>query len=1088
MKKLSIIIILLFSVLSGYSQIDTLFWFAVPEVDDTHGDQPILLRFVTNSEDSDISISVPASDNFETISLSLPAKSTETVDLTEYKTLLENTEFDIVSNKGLLIRSSNPISAYYEVSNVTNADVFSLKGTNGLGESFYACFQNHWHNKAESVTLPWRGYPSQNTWATNSWSSIDIVATEDGTVIEIVPTADIEKSDGTVYPENIPFSISLNRGQTYSAKAASRRAEDHLDGTKITVTTPDKPIAVTVKDDGVLAFSEETEKIGGDLLGDQLIPVGIIGKDYIVMKGDVERETALYNDDYLGERVFVVATQDDTRIQLFSPSGGQITEQTIDEQETASFLIDNYQYTKISANKDVYVFHVSGFRYELAAAVIPPLKDCSGTQKMAFTKAYEAEGDWIDSDENFRMNIMVKQGAEGCFTISGTEQTWLTADDFTPIPNSEWSYATIIPTNEQVSVNNTYFIENQCAIFHLGVLNVSKYGSDKAAFYGYFSSFYQENLQRFISGRNHCVGDTVVMAGSGSTYYKWNGPTQYLSSLNNDTVYVTGMPAGSYRYFLEMEDPCGNKKVYSMYFTVHEYPSGEIEGEPEICLDSVAREYSVQYYEGATYNWDVQNANIELYEDSFSPYFSFQTEGTATLSVAVDNNGCAGTLEKEVRVVEMPVPEIEITDNLLCEGETITIPAEVNTSNNTISWYGRGIYFLDDRAVLQPNFTAQNAGVFDLRLRVVNDNTCIAEEEIEITVYTNPVVDAGADTTVFYKQSIEMTPEIISENGYNTLWTPAEVFEDNSIENAQTNQYVWDDQWLYLTAVDVESGAECSGKDSLFISVKPRLIFTSEFSNDTICRGDQKHFEVAFEGGNEDGYLTQWYVNGVEIDGENTNNLTLTMTEPINTVKVEVTDLFDTIEGEFMVYTLERPDVRFDYEPKEDIYPHDTIVFINQTEFVNYENLQFYWEFDGNRVEVENNDTTSFIYEKVGEYHPSLIAEDVVSGCITEYEKPLTVEANPICRIVYPNTVLPLKPDDNVFTAEAVKGIDVDGFKVRIYNRYGQKLYESENLQFEWDCIYNGKPVTQDVYVYQCEAMCEDGRELLINGDITVLK
>ena len=56
-------------------------------------------------------------------------------DLTPFLNELENMPFDEVHNKGLFLHSTTNISAYYEVGQTLNTDIFALKGANALGTS-----------------------------------------------------------------------------------------------------------------------------------------------------------------------------------------------------------------------------------------------------------------------------------------------------------------------------------------------------------------------------------------------------------------------------------------------------------------------------------------------------------------------------------------------------------------------------------------------------------------------------------------------------------------------------------------------------------------------------------------------------------------------------------------------------------------------------------------------------------------------------------------------------------------------------------------------------------------------------------------
>jgi gliding motility-associated-like protein len=51
-----------------------------------------------------------------------------------------------------------------------------------------------------------------------------------------------------------------------------------------------------------------------------------------------------------------------------------------------------------------------------------------------------------------------------------------------------------------------------------------------------------------------------------------------------------------------------------------------------------------------------------------------------------------------------------------------------------------------------------------------------------------------------------------------------------------------------------------------------------------------------------------------------------------------------------------------------------------------------------------------------------------------------------------------------------VKGENLQDFKMLVYDRWGEKIYESENPNEGWDGTYRGNPVQNDTYVYQVTA------------------
>ena len=59
----------------------------------------------------------------------------------------------------------------------------------------------------------------------------------------------------------------------------------------------------------------------------------------------------------------------------------------------------------------------------------------------------------------------------------------------------------------------------------------------------------------------------------------------------------------------------------------------------------------------------------------------------------------------------------------------------------------------------------------------------------------------------------------------------------------------------------------------------------------------------------------------------------------------------------------------------------------------------------------------------------------------------------------------------------------------RIYNRWGQKIFETTNLTGSgWDGKFNDVPQPEGVYVYMIDATFKDGQKEHRQGNVTLLR
>lgn len=500
-RKTLLIVHLLFLINFAIAQTDKDFWFVAPEVTSTHNDRPVYLRISTLASPSTVTISQPADPSFSPITVKIPANQTNSVDLTAFITKIENgiPAANVIENKGIHIVSSANINIYYEVlgsnnvGKVLSSDIFTLKGRNALGTKFYTPFQNQLPNSNNAL--------NSNIYGA---SSFDIVATADNTTITITPSKAI-----VGHAAGVPFTITLNKGQTYSAKATGLLGTDHLSGSLI---VSNKPIAVTTKDDSIV------QNNAIDLAGDQLVATNTVGKDYIIVKGFLNT-----NGVNLGDRAIIVAAADKDSIFI-----GGVFKVVINAGETY-----NYQVTGaaefIRTSQSTYVFHLSGFGDEVGGALLPPIK-CTGSRQVAVTR---------DTDEPFYLNILVKKGGENGFTLNGNT-TLIPASAFKAVPGTmvagEWLYASIKYEPSQVASGSNSLIANTLQDFHLAIINGEATGA--GCRYGYFSDYGSTTLK--------LGNDATICKGQSHTFSIEPGFANVLWSTSSNANSITVSTAGAY--------------------------------------------------------------------------------------------------------------------------------------------------------------------------------------------------------------------------------------------------------------------------------------------------------------------------------------------------------------------------------------------------------------------------------------------------------------------------------------------------------------------------------------------------------------
>jgi gliding motility-associated-like protein len=85
-----------------------------------------------------------------------------------------------------------------------------------------------------------------------------------------------------------------------------------------------------------------------------------------------------------------------------------------------------------------------------------------------------------------------------------------------------------------------------------------------------------------------------------------------------------------------------------------------------------------------------------------------------------------------------------------------------------------------------------------------------------------------------------------------------------------------------------------------------------------------------------------------------------------------------------------------------------------------------------------------------------------------------------------PNAFTPLSNDRN--NTIYVRGFGIAKLRFVIWNRWGQKIFETESKQKGWDGKYKGVVQPMDVYAYTLEVEFTDGSKTTKKGDITLIR
>jgi gliding motility-associated-like protein len=785
------------------AQTDTLFWFVAPEAGSggAQFDLPIVFRVSTLGNPSQIVLDIPANGTFTPIVVNLGANSTQTIDLSAYLNLVENRPPDQILNKGIRIRATYPITVYYEVVSSycnCNPELFSLKGNKALGTKFFTPFQDTFRNGGM-----WNYSPAP-------FSAIDIVATEDNTKVTISPTKDIVGHLG-----GSTFTITLNKGQTYSATATSREGNQHLGGSKV---VSDKPIAITIKDDKI-GFS-----FCADLAGDQLIPVDYIGNEYIVMKGFLD----------LPDRIYMLAVENNTDVYIDG-----VLVRTLNEGEYFFHRLYNSS-VYINSSKNIYVLHITGLECEMGMAIIPPI-NCTGSLQLGFARA---------SSDNFFLFILVENGGQNNFLLNGNPNAIdVSKFSFVPGTMNQWLFSVQLIDTNKLPPNSSNLLENNTNRFHLGILHETSINGNVAngTKYGYFSDFGHSFINTYAEKPNLCIGDTIKLFGQTDTTanYFWSGPNGFYSTEQNPFILNAAQLHEGFYYFNTSAPLCGSGQD-SVFISVSQKPSPpQLTSNSPICVGEDLKIYVVNkpndsltvVWYNSDFDWiqdgDTLTINNSTYNDSGNYYAVYKNASGCESDPTVLNFNIGQGLQKPNLVSSS-------SGNKFCTGDRIMITNTATSAPSDIyEWTGPNGYSSNQHGqiVIDPA-TSQHQGYY--KLTVKKPSGCESTDSIYIEVGNQPDVSnvslrsnspvCSSEPLLFYADGLDQDMEY--------SWNGPQNFSRSNESPAMINKSTSNHAGRYY--LTVKKGA-CVADSALFIDID---IFQSPIADFTFV---SEYFELNIE-------------------------------------------------------------------------------------------------------------------------------------------------------------------------------------------------------------------------------------------------
>jgi gliding motility-associated-like protein len=575
-----------------------------------------------------------------------------------------------------------------------------------------------------------------------------------------------------------------------------------------------------------------------------------------------------------------------------------------------------------------------------------------------------------------------------------------------------------------------------------------------------------------------CLNDTMNFINNttidyGQISYQWNYDDGAVSNDTNSTHLYLAPGTYDVQLTATSGETCTTDTTISM--TVIDLPIADFNYINTCDLDSLEFVSTAQGNGGTIDQifWDVESDNTVDYTGNNGAHV-YPTSGFFDITQVVETtDGCRDTVLQEVTVYSKP--SADWTTTSVCEDaasdflNSSTIIAVDNDIITDFEWD-----FDDGNSSTLENPTNQYGleNIYDVELIVTTNYGCKDTLLQTATVWPLPEVDFSP-TDVCLDFATAFTDESTISNDYtnnsNIQWDWD--FGDGGVANSQNPNYTYQTAGIFNATLIVTSNNGCINDTTLPVTVNPKpeasfvgmnlegcspvcpeIVSTSAVGNPSTLTEFEWSLENSISQSGSSGSFGECIENNS--GSEDFYDLTLKVTSSEG-----CTDTFTETD---YIRVYHNPIASFNFTPSEPDVMNTEVRFLNNSSYSDFYEWDFYLVDESSLV----NPIIDFPAEP-DDYNVRLVTT-TEEGCSDTARAVVIIKD----RIVFyvPNTFTPDGDGtNNTFQPVFTSGFEPRDINLLIFNRWGEVVYETNNIDKGWDGNYKNEPVPEGTYIWKIE-------------------
>ncbi|GAA4469544.1 hypothetical protein GCM10023093_29190 [Nemorincola caseinilytica] len=441
-------------------------------------------------------------------------------------------------------------------------------------------------------------------------------------------------------------------------------------------------------------------------------------------------------------------------------------------------------------------------------------------------------------------------------------------------------------------------------------------------------------------------------------------------------------------------------------------------------------------------------------------------EGTYSNFVARTGGVCVSNSLGPISLVDPPIiPAFDFFVQLNCSADTVTFTNNSSPASDlTYRWFfGDG----DSSVLTNPVHIYTLPAIYKAKL-IITNTRCVdsIEKDIPITNLVRAGFTATPDSFVCTGDPVTLTNTSLGFN-LNYLWS----FGDGASATSKDAVHTYSRTGTYQIMMALSNDVPC--RDTVYTTMMVDSISKVSITatDSVLCGGKTVTFTAIYAGIGNTGILWS-FGDGSTI--ANVNPVVHAFDRP-GTLSVRIDAFYRACPDTFATRTTwvyDHPQIYLG--PDVSICAGSNPIVISDRDNANAMGMRWQWS-TGSR---DNSITVG----APGVYW----AKAIVDGCTTTD----TIEVKQDCYMDVANAFTPNGDGMNdYFMPRPLAGKGLSTFTMTIYNRWGQIIFETENIEGRgWDGRYNGAAQPEGVYVYKIDAAFKDGQMEKRQGNVTLLR